>query len=243
MVEMVDTLINGRWTLKLPAHRAARPQWDIANGGWETERLAAMHSVIEPAMTVFDAGAEEGDFPALYALWGAQVVMFEPNPLVVPNIKAIWDANHLAPPLGFFTGFAAAATNLTPAQMEPIFAQPDRDGWPACAYGPVIGDHGFRNVCERFHDTPQIRIDDYCTMRDVHPDVLTLDVEGAELEVLTGAEHTLKVRHPLVFASLHPTFIQEMYRQTVQDVHAFMEDCGYTGELLAVDHEEHWVFT
>lgn len=242
MVDMLPVLINGRWTLLLPDHRAVRPQWLIANGGWETERLAAMYDAINPGMVVFDIGSEEGDFPALFTVWGAEVVMFEPNPYVVPNIRAIWEANNLPRPRGIFTGFACAATNLTPPDMEPIFANPDRNGWPACAYGPVIGDHGLRNVSERFHDTPQITLDDYCATYSVIPDLVTMDVEGAELEVLKGAKGVLDRYHPTVFVSIHPEFIKDMYGQTANDVHEFMAELGYTGTHLATDHEQHWQF-
>jgi FkbM family methyltransferase len=243
MTDIVPTLINGRWELNLPDHRAARPQWLVENGGWETERLSAMYDRIKPGTVVFDCGAEEGDFPALFTTWGARVVLFEPNPYVWPNIRFIWDANNLPAPHGFFTGFACNQTNLRPSDMEPIFAEPDRDGWPACTYGPVIGDHGFRNVSERFHDTPQIRIDDYCATSGIYPELLTLDVEGAELEVLKGAEQTLRDVRPIVFVSIHPTFIPAMYGYEAQAVHDFMDSVGYLGEHLATDHEEHWVFT
>lgn len=240
---MVPVLINGRWELFLPEHRAARPQWLIENGGWETQRLAAMCDAINPGDVVFDIGSEEGDFPALFASWGAQVVLFEPNPRVVPNIKAIWDANQLPTPRGFFVGFASNKTVLRPPEMEPIFAQPDRDGWPACAFGEVIGDHGFRNVSERFHDTPQISVDDACVSFGVSPDVVTMDVEGAELVVLQGAVKTLTFGRPKVFVSVHPSFMAEMYGHDPVDLHVFMDDLGYVGECLAVDHEEHWEFT
>lgn len=239
---MIPTRINGRWELLLPEHRAVRPQWDIANGGWERERLDAMCSVIKPGDVVFDVGAEEGDFPALYASWGADVVMFEPNPYVWPNIRAIWQANELPAPWGYFVGFACNQTNLLPFELEPIFAEPDRAGWPACAFGAVIGDHGFRNVSERFHDTPQIRIDDFRQFAGTSPDVLTLDVEGAELEVLKGAEQTLRETRPIVFVSIHPDFIRDMYGNTAADVHEFMDDLGYVATHLATDHEEHWLF-
>jgi len=235
-------LINGRWTLELPPHRAARPQWLIENGGWETERLAAMHDVITAGMTVFDIGAEEGDFPALCASWGAQVVMFEPNPLVWPNIKLIWDANGLTP-RGWFVGFASSKTDRHPQCEEPIFSEPDADGWPACAYGRVIGNHGFRNVSERSHDTPQITIDDYIESTGIAPDMLTLDVEGAELEVLRGAAKTLLARKIPVFVSIHPTFMVAMHGYNDGVLHDFMTSIGYHGEHLATDHEEHWKFS
>jgi FkbM family methyltransferase len=236
-------LINGRWTLQLPEHRAARPQWLIENGGWELERLDAMKVAITPGMTVFDVGAEEGDFPALFASWGANVVLFEPNPLVWPNIKLIWDANHLGAPTGWFVGFASSSTVLHPVEEEKIFSKPDQDGWPACAFGPVIGDHGFRNVSERFHDTPQTTIDDYVSRTGIRPDLLTLDVEGAELEVLRGAANTLRNRQIPVFVSVHPEFMVDMYGHSDDQLHSFMEGLGYYGTHLATDHEQHWLFT
>jgi len=236
-------LINGRWTLELPEHRAARPQWLIENGGWETERLDAMHVAITKGMTVFDVGSEEGDFPALFASWGAKVVLFEPNPLVWPNIKLIWDANQLGAPEAWFTGFASSETVLEPESLEPIFTRPAKDGWPACAYGPVIGDHGFRNVSERFHDTPQTRIDDYVAATGIRPDLLTLDVEGAELEVLRGATITLQTRQIPVFVSVHPDFMQDMHGYNDSLLHDFMASLGYHGQHLATDHEQHYLFS
>jgi hypothetical protein len=64
---VTPTLINGRWPLLLPDHRAARPSW----GWWEATRLAAMHHFIQPGDVVYDVGAEEGDFPCLFSTWGA----------------------------------------------------------------------------------------------------------------------------------------------------------------------------
>jgi hypothetical protein len=113
-----------------------------------------MHATITglDSPVVFDIGTEEGDMTGLYAKWGARVHAFEPNPLVWPNIRAIWEANELPPLDGWFVGFAANATNLRPYGQDPAITQPSRNGWPGCAYGPVIGDHGFRTINERNHD-------------------------------------------------------------------------------------------
>jgi hypothetical protein len=68
-------------------------------------------------------------------------------------------------------------------------------------------------------------------------------VEGAELLVLKGAEKTLKEHHPNIWVSVHPDMLISLYDQTKEDVLFFMDSCGYDAELLAIDHEEHWIFT
>lgn len=238
MVEAIKTRINDRWELWLPEHRAVRQEWPF----WEKERLDSMYKNINPGDIVFDIGAEEGDFPALFTTWGAETVLFEPNPTVWPNIRFIWEANQLPRPKGYFVGFASNHTIEHPYAEEEIISQPERDGWPECAYGEVIGNHGFRNVIERYHDTPQIKIDDYCRKYHIYPDLITMDVEGAEFEVLKGAEDALRTRKPLVYVSIHPTFIAQDYPYTDAAIHEFMDSLGYTGEHLAADHEQHWLF-
>lgn len=237
-VEAVNVRINEKWVLLLPEHRAARQEWSY----WEKERLASMHENIKSGDVVFDIGAEEGDFPALFTTWGASTVLFEPNPLVWPNIRFIWEANQLPMPRGYFVGFATNHTDEHPYAEEEIINQPERDGWPECAYGEVIGNHGFRNVIERYHDTPQIKIDDYCEKYGIYPDLITMDVEGAEFEVLKGSEKILLERKPLVYVSIHPTFMAHDYPYTDASLHEFMTSLGYTGTHLITDHEEHWLF-
>lgn len=237
-VPMIPTLINEKWSILLPEDQAVRPFWPY----WEKERLASMYENIKTGDIVFDVGAAWGDFPALFAMWGANTVLFEPNPLVWPNIRVTWEVNQLPMPKGYFVGFASNHTDEHPFAEEEIIGQPERDGWPECAYGEVIGNHGFRNVIERYHDTPQIKIDDYCRQHNIYPDLITMDVEGAEFEVLKGAEDVLRTRRPLVYVSIHPTSLAHDYPYTDAAIHEFMNALGYVGEHLATDHEEHWLF-
>jgi FkbM family methyltransferase len=268
---MLPTTINDRWTLLLPEHRHARTEWPV----WEKERLAAMHDVIAPQTmreqlyrfcydaegpvvdppelprhVVFDIGAEEGDFPALWASWGADVVMVEPNPKVWPNIRAIFDANGLRDRVrGCHVGFAgdewrAGSWNPQPGGNDD---RPDDVcgdcGWPRCAHGPVIGDHGFLVLPER----PEVPVTTIDTLAADYgdPTVITIDVEGAELTVLRGAHVTLKEARPVVFVSIHLDlpWIDEKYPgDTEERVYAYMNGLGYVGTELAVDHEKHVEF-
>jgi FkbM family methyltransferase len=186
------------------------------------------HHLTQRRHTVWDIGAEEGDFPALWASWGCDVALVEPNARVWPNIKAIWDANELPDPVACFEGFAADASSETLGVST---------GWPESAHGEVIGDHGFLNLCER-PDVQRIRIDDMAGIVDP-PTAITVDVEGAELHVLAGAEQTLREHRPLVWVSVHPEFMWDMYDHTPEMLDGFMDGCGYESTFLCVDHERH----
>lgn len=221
--------VNGRWPLHLPEHRAARIEWPW----WEAERLAAMNTVINVGSVVYDIGGEEGDFPALWSTWGADVVIAEPNPRVWPNIRWIFEANHLRAPLACFEGFCGD---------EPRGDQTPATGWPESAYGEVIGDHGFCQLNER-PDLPATTID-ALTQHAKAPTVITLDVEGSELHVLQGATATLTAFRPHVFVSIHPEFMAEQYgvADGVKAIRKLMSDHGYGEQFLAIDHEHHWWF-
>lgn len=232
----VPTLINDRWTLNLPEHRAVRPEWPV----WEKERLASMCENLRRGMVVYDIGAEEGDLPGLWASWGCEVALFEPNPRVWPNIRAVWEANDLPKPLGCFVGFAGSRTYEPNPHDRLEGSGWIHGGWPHCAYGPLIGDHGFLNLSER-PDVPVITIDE-ASQHIKAPDAITIDVEGAELHVLRGARDILSDFRPLVWVSVHAEFIKEMYGQTRGEVFEFMKRMRYHAATLAVDHEEHVFF-
>lgn len=231
-------LVNGRWPLWLPPHRAARPEWPW----WEATRLAAMHTVLGAGgHVVWDVGAEEGDFPALWASWGNQVVLAEPNPRVWPNIASVWRANALADPLATWCGFLGAEGEGPPPAGQLVGSV-----WPDCADGPVIGDHGFCQLGER-PDLPTATVDQLVAHGVPAPTVITMDVEGSELHVLRGATDTLVQHRPHVFVSIHPEFMAHHYgiNNAVAEVRAHLYYAGYPEDrhqFLCIDHEHHWWF-
>lgn len=240
MAVMVPTKINGKWELLLPDYRAKRPEWET---GWEVERINSMVEELQKKSNniVYDIGTEEGDITAILAHY-SDIVMFEPNATVWPSIRAIWNANNLTFPLAFHTGFAGATT-------DPDWYAP-RAGWPGYAFGETIGAHGFRQIdIEQDAETcvddsprpPMVRLDDFYHQHGHIPTLITMDVEGAELEVLEGAAWLLSTHKPLVYISVHPDFLS-IYHATPKMVHDFMEGLGYNKTHLATDHEEHWFY-
>lgn len=227
---MLPVTINQRWTLQLPEHRDRGAWWDT----WECERLDSMHEHIGPGDLTLYIGAENGDMPALCSLWGSDVVLVEPVAKVWPNMRAIYEANDLATPLACFVGFAGATDR--DAHEHLAF------GWPREAGGEVTDVEGFANLCER-PDLPVITLN---TISSVvrPPTAISIDVEGSELEVLRGAAaEVLTNIRPLIWVSIHPDFLRDMYGQTAEEVHQIMFDHDYVGTELADVHEIHVLFT
>lgn len=234
MTEMEWIAVNDRWPLLLPDYRAARPEWPW----WEAQRLAAMYHHVGPGDVVYDIGAEEGDFPALWASWGADVVLFEPNERVWPNIRAIFEGNRLVSRLwAVHVGFAGAESRHSDDYKL-------LQGWPEAAFGPLIGDHAFCNLSER-PDLDVVTIDEcWAELGAPPPSVITMDVEGSEFEVLYGAISTIALHRPKVFVSIHQEFAREMYghEDVTKLILGFMEGAGYESQFLCTDHEAHWMF-
>lgn len=241
---MQRTIINGKYELLLPEHRAAREQWSLEHGGWEVARIEEMVKLIKSTDIVFDLGTEEGDISALLIKYtGCDMVLVEPNDRVWPCIKAIWDANGLKAPLDFFGGFFANENKAAPTPL----------GLPE--NGVMIPDHGFKQLYEKYPDVATIKLDDYCERTGIYPTVITMDVEGSEFEVIRGAEKTLREKKPVIFMSIHPEFMYESYRNTgewlekfgerqhVVHMLRFIDECGYTHRVLEYDyHELHMIF-
>lgn len=247
---MKETWINGRWPLMLPDHRADRPEWAY----WEATRLAAMHCHIEPGDVVYDVGAEAGDFSALFATWGAEVVLVEPNPKAWPTIRATFEGNSLRVP----AWLVALLTDTDPYD-DTSYGNPgdwtddtpdiqwDRAGmgWPECTEGPMDPAHGFAHIGEG--DCDAVTLDWMGGKPDGAPrfpvpDVITMDVEGGEAHVIRGAVNTLVMHRPTVFMSVHPQFMADLYGEHPNQIHDTMRSLGYHGRFLGEDHEQHWVF-
>jgi len=235
MAEMVEAVLNGEFKIILPKHRADRPEW-YTEEGWEKKRLKKLHDVIKQQLEdgrtpkVYYVGAEEGEMPALCRMWGANGLLVEPNERVLPNIKAIWEANDLLPweiLVGFMGNEATAKPDWSKAckRMENIT-------------GEVIGDHGFKELHDA-GDIPVYKIDDLNSAGFVSPTIITMDVEGSEFEVLKGAEHCIDTFKPDILLSLHPEFLFNYWGIYAAEVRRWIKEKGYTEELLDYQHEVH----
>lgn len=219
----------GKYDVVLPEHLA---NWDVFDY-WEKERTLHMASKLHQGDLLFDVGAEVGWLSAIYAkMVGPEaMVLVEPTKQFWPNIQQTWQKNfpHTSPHASF--------AGLLGAEGE-------RDlkwGWPPAAKGEMVEKLAYQYLHEHDDDTPVIALDDLARYHG-YPKAITIDVEGAELEVLKGAEKTLRKFRPKVWVSVHPDLMEKNYKQRAQDLHDYMKSLGYNGKHLATDHEEHWYY-
>ena len=241
---MTAVLFPGGLPLEVLPHRAARHDF----GAWEREYIQMLVSTLRPDMTVYEIGAEQGEFGALAAsiVGSERVHLFEPSTTSWPNIKAVFDLNGLRP--------AATYHGFVGLDIGPF--NPCVGAWPIAAVGDVrTGDADFYVATER-PDIASVSLDRWISDVGAPPDVVMIDVEGAEVNVIAGAHQMLTTYRPIVFVSVHPPdFIGRFPAQPLginvpneapgcQQEHLFrlFSAARYRAQWLHTDHESHWMF-
>ena len=54
-----------------------------------------------------------------------------------------------------------------------------------------------------------ITLEDFIFKKKIFPNILKIDVEGSELSVVKGAKSYLKIYKPIIFLSIHVSFLKE----------------------------------
>ncbi len=231
MMDMVEVVINGEFKIVLPKHRADRQEW-YEPEGWEKIRTKSMHNNIGKNDVVYYVGAEEGEFPALCQMWGAEVVLFEPNPKVWSHFPITWSANNLKIPIVSIPGFASDKIN----NLARIYY----NEWPPEVNAETEAAHGFKELYLEGDSYGQITIDSCVYDHGIKPPTaISLDVEGSEWRVLGGAEKVLREYKPKIWLSGHPEFMLQQWDESLYSLRQWIKELGYKETLLDYQHEVH----
>jgi FkbM family methyltransferase len=231
MTDMVEAVINGEFEITLPKHRADRPDWYQPHG-WEKPRLKHMSENISFKDVMYYVGAEEGEFPALCQMWGAEVVLFEPNPKVWSHFPLLWSANNLDLPLVCIPGFASDKIN----NLSRIYY----NEWPPEVNAEIEIAHGFKELYLEGDTYGQITIDSCVYDHGIKPPTaISLDVEGSEWRVLKGAERVIREYKPKIWLSGHPEFMLQQWNESLYNLRQWIKGLGYTEIILDYQHEVH----
>lgn len=228
-MKMIKSKLNGEFDIIVPEHRANRPDW-YTEEGWERARLKSMSQNLSKGDVMYYIGAEEGEMPALCQMWGAETILFEPNPKVWSNIYAIYKSNKLNPPT-FYQGFASNEDKIPKDYIEL--------SWEEIGHLNIESAHGFKELYQEAENYPQYKVDTIVEKTGKIPTALSIDVEGSEFEVLKGAEQTLRKYHPKIWLSLHPEFLFHQWNVYGSDVRNWLKTVGYNETLLDYKHEVH----
>jgi FkbM family methyltransferase len=177
---------------------------------------------VRPGMAVFDVGAHIGMFTlgAAKRIGDGRVYAFEPAPQTYDILR-----RHVA-----YNGWED--------RVEAVQAVvSDTEGtMPFYVYGlSMAASLGRDNVAlspEQFEQPIQeiqvasVTLDAFCAERGVEPDLVKIDVEGAELRVLRGAERVLREVRPVILCEIHPHLMENL-GDSEAELRAFLNRLGY----------------
>jgi len=159
----------------------------IFKGGYEAVEAELVQSILSSGDRVLEVGTGIG-FVSIFCakiVGEGRVTSFEANPALEPAIRANYAANNLKPDL----------------RMKAV----TRDGSPVTFYqDPLILSS---SLIDRDLPTEKITVESVPmtnVMSEVHPDVIVMDVEGAEVDLLTSADLS-GVRHMVI--EVHPHIV------------------------------------
>jgi FkbM family methyltransferase len=203
-----------------------RPHEDVgrnmALGEFETEDLQHFLSAVRDNDTVFDVGANVGAYcvPTGRSHPTAQIHAFEPIDLNASLIQVSLYLNQVS--------------NVQVVR-KCVSDQPGRVTFSLAAdsaYSSMI-DTGRKAEVRRF-ECEATTLDGYCQAAgDIVPDVMKIDVEGAELRVLQGAAGLFGAsRRPrLVLVELYNQNLQA-FGTSIDEVCTWMKSRGYRARVL-----------
>lgn len=183
----------------------------------EPEQTAAVAATLKKGDVFFDIGANVGYYTLLASrLVGREgkVVAFEP---VIRNLAYLYQHMLLNKTSNVTIVSAACSDSLSLA----FFSSGEN-----FATGHIDG-----GTQENTLLVPTLSVDAVAQKTGVSPNVMKIDVEGAELAVLKGAKTTLLAGRPTIFLSTHSAELRT-------DCLAYLKEFGYTVAVLDSDNND-----
>jgi FkbM family methyltransferase len=205
--------LNPRWEI---------PTWD---GSYELEVQQVLQERLKPGSVFYDVGANIGFYSLLAARQGAQVFAFEPD---VQNAESL--ERHVR-------------LNSIAAKIEVIRAAVfSTSGFVAFEPADSARGHGNAHVGTKTEDfnpkveVPCTTLDDF-TREHVVPDTIKIDVEGAESNVLSGAEKLFTHYRPHLICEVHDaanaSFVDSWLKTQGYELRWLDSNSGFPRQLLA----------
>jgi len=166
---------------------------NVQQGVGEPQVQQALVDHLRPGMTFFDLGANIGYFSLIAArLVGltGHVIAFEADPEIAARLRENLSRNNFSYARVEQKAVWSEDTTVSFARVDPN-TSPDR------GLGHVSADSSGDTIT-----VEAVSLDRYVTAQN-SPDFLKCDVEGAEVEVLRGAERLLAERRTILLVEMH----------------------------------------
>lgn len=184
----------------------------------ERTELAAIRQHLRRGDIACDVGANKGSFTYWLSWWvhDGRVVAFEPQPELARSLSRLCALVGLAN----VTVEPRAAYSHS-GEQDLYVPKGHQPGASLCCTQADAGSFSILSVLT-------IALDDYFKTTEKIA-LLKIDVEGAELDVLKGAERILRSDGPLLVVECENRHLE---RGSVKDVFTFLEGLGYEGSFV-----------
>lgn len=193
-----------RYPLRLIPDQAVLPvlsgplrgaQWIVGSGRkaywfgtYESHFQRLLCDELDSRSVFFDIGANAGFYSLLAARMGAAVFAFEPFPA-----NAAFVRRHAA-----LNRFQISVQELALSNYDGI--------------GSFVGSGAVGHIASKGIPIKVAKLDSLISAGLPSPSHIKMDIEGAELEALRGAEHCIRTHRPKIFLAVHS---QELHKDCV----------------------------
>lgn len=178
-------------------------------GTWELEYAKKLQQMVQLGWVCYDIGGYKGYYAGIMALHGAgEVIIFEPMPVNVEKIKNLISLNPTLP----LTLIEKAVSNHTGKTVFNIMLE-DTMG--------KLEESPFQADAQALHQL-EVETDklDHIVLNYPEPDLIKIDVEGAEELVLKGGLELLKRKKPVLLIEVHSPEIGERCYPLLKDIYS-----------------------
>lgn len=215
-----------RIDLRLSEHMERRIFW---MGYYNREIVALLDRLVQPSMVVLDVGANIGEISLVCAKRvgpAGAVVSFEPMDEIADELQKNIDRNRLRQVTVVRAGLSDRA-----ATEVPIYASCGQrsQGDENSGLGSLYGENAEEAPAQLIELTT---LDAYLAQSPVPKvDVIKVDIEGAELPFLRGAEQTLRTYRPRLIVEVQDKSAAAA-GYTASDILDYLSGLGYTFERI-----------
>lgn len=189
-------------------------------GNYEQEYSMKLIDSIQSSKVFFDIGANIGYYSSIAGLLNKQckVFSFEPIPQTYEKLRKNITLN--------------ALTNVTAYNFGFLDQEKEIYMFFNCNESGAASLENIRGIAETCKTECKFTtIDTFVRTHKVMPDLIKIDIEGAELFALKGAVETLRIGNPILYIEILRKWCAK-FGHTAVDVFCFLHDLGYSSYVV-----------